>query len=122
MVYRILATLAFGLLVVGWTQRRTRRRHVPLVLGGIGLDLALVVMLEIGLGVIGKAFHDEWSVLQLLHIGSSSLAVLLYLPTLGLGFSLLRGKGGLRARTLHLRVATAALAARTMGFLCMWTV
>ncbi len=122
MVYSILATLAFALLVLGWTQRRRRRRHVPLVLGGIGIDLTVVVMLEVGRGVLGMAIHDEWSLLQILHIGLSSLAVLLYLPTLGLGITLLRGKGGVRVRTLHRRFATSALAARTAGFLFMWSV
>lgn len=117
-----LASLAFLLIVLGWTQRRRRARHVPLVLAGIGLDLALVVWLELSRSVVEKTMHDHFSVLRWVHIWSSTLAVVLYLPTLWYGFRLLRGAGGPDARKRHAVVATLALVARTVGFFCMWGV
>lgn len=117
-----LATVAFLLIVAGWTQRRRRSRHVPLVLAGIGLDLALVVWLELSRGVVEKTMHDDFSMLRWVHIWSSTLAVVLYLPTLWYGFRMLRGADDPAVRRRHALVATLALVARTIGFACMWGV
>ena len=117
-----LATLAFVLLALGWTQRRNRGRHVPLVLAGIALDLALVVWLELSRGVVEKTMHDHFSVLRWAHIWSSTLAVVAYLPTLWLGFRMLRSSGDAALRSRHAAVAVTALILRTIGFLCMWGV
>ncbi len=121
-MYKLLATLAFVLIVAGWTQRRVRKVHVPLVLAGIGLDLALVLILEFGRDVIGMTMDGSWTWMQWTHIGSSVLAVLFYLPLLWLGFSMLRGSAGPGAWTAHRRFAMAALVCRTLGFAFMWTV
>ncbi len=117
-----LATVAFLLIVAGWTQRRNRGRHVPLVLAGIGLDLALVVWLELSRGVVEKTMTDDFSMLRWVHIWSSTLAVVLYLPTLWFGFRMLRGAADAAVRKRHAVVATLALVARTIGFVCMWGV
>ena len=121
-MFKVLATLAWSLLALGWTQRARRRVHVPLVLGGIAVDLTIVALLEFNRGVVGMAFTGTWSLVEVAHIGFSSLAVLLYLPTLVLGFRLLRDLGNVGLRTAHRRVATAALVSRTVGFACMWFV
>jgi uncharacterized membrane protein YozB (DUF420 family) len=118
----ILASLAFLLIVVGWTQRRNRARHVPLVLSGIGLDLVLVVWLELSRGVVEKTMHDHFSMLRWVHIWSSTLAVVFYVPTLVYGFRLIKGTGGPETRKRHALVATIALVLRTIGFFCMWGV
>jgi uncharacterized membrane protein YozB (DUF420 family) len=117
-----LASLAFVLIVAGWAQRRNRARHVPLVLAGIGLDLALVVWLELSRGVVEKTMHDDFSMLRWVHIWSSTLAVVLYLPTLWFGFRMLRGAADPAVRKRHAVVATLALVTRTIGFVCMWGV
>ena len=121
-MYKLLATVAFLLIVAGWTQRRDRRRHVPLVAAGIALDLALVLILEFGRDVIGMAVGQPWNWMQWTHIGSSVLAVLLYLPVIGLGLSILSGAAGPAVWTAHRRLATSALALRTAGFAFMWTI
>jgi uncharacterized membrane protein YozB (DUF420 family) len=121
----LLATVAFILIVAGWTQRRRRERHVPLVLSGIGLDLALVVWLEVSRGVVeavaGAAQHAPYTPVRWVHIVSSTLAVVLYIPTLRYGFQLMKG-GDAAVRKRHAVVATLALVARTIGFVCMWGV
>lgn len=120
----LLATLAFVLLVAGWAQRRRRERHVPLVLAGIGIDLGLVVYLEVTRGVVekvaGAVSHQPYPGLRWLHIATSTLAVVLYIPTLWLGFRILRGATDPAVRKRHAAAALAALALRTAGFLCMW--
>jgi uncharacterized membrane protein YozB (DUF420 family) len=118
----VLATVAFVLLVAGWTQRRHRNRHVPLVLAGIGLDLVLVVWLELSRSVVEKTMHDHFSTIRWVHIASSTLAVVLYIPTLWLGFKMMRDSADPALRTRHLVVAMAALILRTVGFVCMWGV
>ena len=118
----LLATLAYALIVAGWTQRRRRARHVPLVLGGIGLDLALVAWLEASRHVVEKTMSDQFTPLRWAHIWSSTLAVLLYLPTLWLGFRMLRGAADAATKKRHAAFASAALVARTVGFACMWAV
>jgi uncharacterized membrane protein YozB (DUF420 family) len=121
-----LATLAFVLLALGWTQRRNRARHVPLVLSGIALDLALVVWLEISRGVVEKVAgaepHVPFPAVRWAHIASSTLAVVAYVPTLWLGFRMLRSPGDAALRRRHAAVAVTALILRTIGFLCMWGV
>ena len=117
-----LATLAFLLLVAGWTQRRSRARHVPLVLCGIALDLLLVVWLEVSRGVVEKTMHDHFSVLRWAHIWSSTAAVVAYLPTLWLGSRILRNSADPVLRRRHAAVAMTALILRAIGFVCMWGV
>jgi hypothetical protein len=117
-----LATLAFVLLVLGWTQRRVRSRHVPLVLSGIALDLALVVWLELDRGVVEKTMTEQFSVLRWVHIWTSTLAVVAYLPTLWLGFRLMKAPGDAALRRRHAAVAMTALILRAIGFACMWGV
>ena len=122
----LLATLAFGLIVAGWSQRRRRERHVPLVLAGIGLDLAIVVWLEISRGVVeevaGTVEHVPFPAIRWAHIASSTLAVVFYFPTLWFGFRMLRGATDPAVRKRHAVVATLALVLRTIGFVCMWGV
>jgi hypothetical protein len=122
----ILATLAFGLIALGWTQRRRRSRHVPLVLAGIGLDLALVVYLEATMQVVqrvaGTVEHLPYPTVRWAHIASSTLAVVLYLPTMWFGFRMLRGATDAATKKRHAVFATLALLSRTIGFLCMWAV
>lgn len=120
MLNDLLATLAFGLLVGAWTLRRRRSLHVPLALAGLALDLALVVYLEVSRSVVEKTMTEDFSALRWVHIWTSTLAVLLYLPTLWYGFRLLRGDESVRPR--HKRFAVAALLLRTVGFACMWGV
>ena len=121
-----LATLAFVLLVAGWTQRRRRERHVPLVLSGIALDLAMVVWLEISRGVVEKVAgaepHVPFPAVRWVHIASSTLAVVAYLPTLWLGFRMLKTPDDAGLRSRHAKVAMTALVLRTIGFICMWGV
>ena len=119
-MYTALATVGFVLLLAGWAQRRRRERHVPLVVAGIAVDLALVLILEFSRDVIGLTLSETWTPVELAHIGFSILATVLYLPTIVLGVLLLRGREGVRKA--HAAIATAALGCRAIGFVCMWFV
>lgn len=121
MLYRVLASIAWGLIVAGWTQRRSRRTHVPLALAGIGVDLALVLILEFQRDVIGLTFTKEFTGLQITHIASSAAAVVFYIPTVILGFKLMKDPGARGVRKAHHACAVLALFLRTIGFACMWS-
>ena len=76
------ATIAWLVLVIGYLQRRTRSRHVPLMLAGIFMDIGLVLYLELTKHAVETALEFKLSTLQQLHIASSSVALLLYFPLL----------------------------------------
>jgi uncharacterized membrane protein YozB (DUF420 family) len=122
----VLATVAFVLIVAGWTQRRRRSRHVPLVLAGIGLDFGMVVFLEATRHVVeevaGVDDHVPFPAVRWAHIATSTVAVALYVPTLVYGFRMVRGDASPVTRHRHTVVATLALVFRTVGFVCMWAV
>ncbi len=121
MLYKAIATVAFALLWAAWAQRRRRALHVRLAFAGIMIDVAMVLFLEFSRDVIGLTTQKDWSLVQWTHIGSSVLAVLLYLPVVWLGISLLRNAASSGARIAHRRLAVAALVFRTVGFCCMWS-
>ena len=122
LAHDLVATLGWVLLVAGWAARRNRRRHLLLVIPGMGIDLGLVLYLEVTRSVIERTVTETYSTVQQIHIATSSAAVLLYLPTIALGTTLALGRGGPATRVWHRRCAVPALVLRTVGFGFMWTV
>lgn len=116
-----IATIAWLLLAFGYFKRHDRKVHVPCMIGGIGLDLSLVVYLQFTRDAIQKALDFSMSYLQQIHIAASLMATLLYLPVLYLGFLLVTNRASSSTRFHHIRMATAALIARTIGFLFMFS-
>ncbi len=119
--YELIATLAFVLIFVGAGLCRRRWVHVPLVSLGIVIDLTMVVILEFQRDVIGQVIGETFHWMSLVHIGSSSLAVLAYLPTIWFGVAILRGGATKATWKRHKSVAIVALVLRTIGFAFMWT-
>lgn len=122
--YDAVATLGWVLLAAGWWFRRDRRRHLACVLPGMAADLGLVLWLEFSRNVIERTVDQEhhYGLLERIHIGTSTAAVVLYIPTIVLGILLIRGRSGPAVRTWHRRCAVPALVLRTVGFVFMWTV
>jgi hypothetical protein len=118
-VFMAAATVAYGSLVLGLIHRRNRSLHPKLMLLGMAIDLTIVLILEVQRDAIGTALSFSLAALQQAHIGCSSVALLLYFPTLYLGWMLWSAKGGPQHRKLHLRVAITAFVFRTLGFLLM---
>lgn len=114
-----IATSAWLLLVLGVLNCRNRRKHVPLVGLALALDLGLVLYLQLTRNAVQTAVGETLSVLERVHVGLSTLAVLLYIPTILLGIKLLRGDE--RVRYWHRRIALSALCCRTGGFFFMFS-
>ena len=116
-----IATFAFLCLWAGFFQRRRRTRHIVLVLTGMGVDAALVIYLEISRGAVETALSFELAALQQVHIALSTIALLLYVPTIWLGIILAKNRADTKQRRLHKTQAIAALTTRTLGFLFMFS-
>ncbi|MCE9636263.1 MAG: hypothetical protein K8T90_11225 [Planctomycetes bacterium] len=129
------ATVGWVLLVIGWWFRRNRRLHLGFVLPGMVVDLGLVIFLELTRSVIERTAGMDHSMtnaalpnlrtygtVESIHIATSTLAVVLYIPTIWLGSKLAWGTAGPGVRAWHKRCAIGALALRTIGFAFMWGV
>ncbi|HRK01946.1 MAG TPA: hypothetical protein PLH57_04720 [Oligoflexia bacterium] len=125
--HMIWATLAYVILLVGLSLRKKNRLlHGRLMGFAIFLDLALVLLLQIERNAIDTAVNLRLTPLQMCHVLSSTIATVLYFPTLYFGFKCLRQIGSPTAdrpmlRKKHLRFAVPAFIFRTIGFLFMFS-
>jgi hypothetical protein len=123
-VYPAIATLAFALLLVGFTQRKSAPRlHAGLMTTSMAVDLALLLVIEFSKSAIGTVLAGTLTLPQQIHVAASSLAVVLYVPVFILGATRLfrPSAANLAARTWHRRLGYAALAARAVGFAFMFS-
>jgi hypothetical protein len=111
-----IATTAWIALVLGYTRRKHKRQHIPLMLFGIFLDLALVLYLQWTRSAIQTALEFSLSIFEQMHIAFSTTALVLYFPTVYLGVRLLKGLSNDKIRKTHRIVASSALIFRTLGF------
>jgi len=115
------ASFAYFLLLAGMKVRRVNRLlHRRLMFSAMGIDLALVLLLEIQRNAVETVVALDLSPLQLGHVFTSTLAIALYLPALLLGRKLW-AKEDARVRLWHKRIGITAFALRTAGFLLMFS-
>lgn len=115
------ATFAWILLITGYLQRKNRTRHIPLMLTGIFLDIGLVLYLQFTRSAIQTAVSFTLTWIRQLHVISSTFAFVLYFPVLISGWKLASDAGSPNMRSRHIRLATAALVFRTIGFILMFS-
>ncbi len=116
-----MAACAWLILVLGYTQRKHRERHIPLMLTGIFMDIGLVLYLQLTRDALRTAFSFTLPALRQLHVTTSSVAFVLYFPVLVTGWRLGTGTAREPLRRLHIRLATLALCFRTLGFVLMFS-
>jgi hypothetical protein len=119
--YMAVATLAYALMTVGLLNRKNKQRHVRLMAIAITLDVLIVLILELQKDAVQTALDFSLAPLQQLHVGTSSIAVLLYIPVVYLGFKRFRGLGDLNTRLWHIRLGIGAFIFRTLGFILMFS-
>lgn len=120
-IYMYIAAAAWLLLLAALLCRKKRRVHVPLAVSGIMLDATLVAYLQYARSAVQTALSFSLTPLNQIHIGCSTIALLLYLPVLWLGILLLCcGRSG-RLRRWHIRFASSAFFFRTLGFIFMFS-
>ncbi len=118
-IYMGFASLSFSLLCIGIVFKQQRTMHVRLMNAGIFLDLGLVIFLEIQRSAINTATNFSLEPIQQIHILCSTLAVVLYFPTMILGWRIYLNKS--QRRSLHLRFGIAAFVFRAIGFFLMFS-
>ncbi len=116
-----IASLAYLLMCIGLHLRKKRAVHIFFMNCAIFLDIALVLTLEIQRDAIDTAFSFTLLPLQQAHIVMSSIATLLYIPVLYLGWRGYLKKLTSKQRSWHLRLGISAYFFRTMGFILMFT-
>jgi len=114
-----LASLAWLMVTGGVLLEMPGKSHRFWMLSGIGLDLLLVLVLQVQRGAVQTAASFSLGPLQQLHIAFSLGAVLLYGPVVWLGWKRYQGA---RARALnHRRAGWVAYIFRTIGFALMFS-
>jgi hypothetical protein len=118
-IFMAAATVAYGLLVLGLVFRFNRRLHPVLMLAGMIIDISIVLILEVQRNAIDTALSFSLGPMQQAHIGCSTIALLLYFPTIAMGWKLWKRGPQPGLRKWHIRVAVASFCFRTLGFLLM---
>lgn len=119
--YMGMASFAYFLMVHGMRQRKQNRwGHRKLMFSAMGIDLGLVLLLEIQRGAIETVAALELSPWQFGHVLASTLAVALYLPMIILGKKLWSQESA-NTRLWHKRIGITAFALRSVGFVLMFS-
>jgi hypothetical protein len=123
-LYPALASLSYGTLLCGFQFRARNKRIHALLMGlGMGLDLLLVLTLELTRHAIGTVLGGSLTGPEKIHVGTSTLAVILYFPIFVLGWRRLyypspENTGLIR---WHRNLGYAALFFRSLGFIFMFS-
>jgi len=115
------ATIAWLCLLIGFLAWKHRRTHLIFVLAGISIDIGLVLYLQVTRSAIQTALSFGLDPLQQVHIGVSTLALVLYFPALYYAIRLLRNQKGDEVFTAYKRVIIPAFVLRCFGFLFMFS-
>lgn len=119
--YMALASAAYFCMIAGLLQRKKNRfLHRKLMVAATGLDILLVLSLEIQRNAVKTAMEFSLNPLQQAHVVCSLIAVVLYGFVIFYGYTLWHA-GSVRARQLHKRLGIAAFVFRTLGFLLMFS-
>ncbi|MBT4760605.1 MAG: hypothetical protein HOO06_02805 [Bdellovibrionaceae bacterium] len=121
--YMGFATFTLLLLVIGLLYVKISKHiHANIMKIAIIGDLALVLVLELQRSAIETAAGFNLEPLQIMHIIFSTLAMLLYFPTLYYGQKLLKSKKrDPKVFSKHMIVARAAFLFRLLGFILMFS-
>ncbi|MGE0200144.1 MAG: hypothetical protein AB7P76_04165 [Candidatus Melainabacteria bacterium] len=95
----IVSTIIVLIIFYGLWKRKDVKAHVPAMLLAFGLDVALVLYIELNKGAIEQFATDVQSPtgheLLLFHISVSLITVVLYIILTVLGFKILKGERAL---------------------------
>ncbi len=115
------AALAYFLMVWGICARKGQRvLHRRLMFSAMGIDLSLVLLLELQRDAIGTVISLEMNTLPLLHVLFSALAVVCYVPMILMGRKLWAAEN-VKLRTWHRRIGWTTFLLRSLGFLLMFS-
>ena len=109
---KLLSALVCLILVMGVLNRRRKRVHIPLMLAAMGIDVAMVLYLEIRRGVVESIPNRPMTPLLAIHVTISVLVLILYGVQVVTGYRNAKG----RRSPWHPRIATLLLPLRFANF------
>jgi hypothetical protein len=115
------ATLAYFSMLCGLIFRKDRRAHSLFMGSAMVLDLGLVLLLQLTRNAVGTAAGGALNPMQLIHIGTSLIALLLYVPLTYLGMMARLQKSTASMRRNHRLLGMGTFLFRTVGFLSMFS-
>lgn len=119
--YMGVATFAYALMVTGLFFRKSDRfLHRKLMFSAMGIDLSLVLLLELQRSAVETVVALKLGPWQFAHVVASTLALLLYGPMIYLGKTLWE-KNNPRLRRLHRNLGILTFLLRTIGFTLMFS-
>lgn len=115
------ATFAYALMATGLFFRKSNRfLHRKLMFSAMGIDLSLVLLLELQRSAVETVVALKLGPWQFAHVLASTLALLLYGPMIYLGKTLWE-KNNPRLQQLHRGLGILTFLLRTVGFLLMFS-
>ena len=120
-LYMGIASCSYALMIAGLKFRKTREIHVPVMTVALATDISLVLILELSRHAINTSVSGSLSMVQHAHIISSTLAILLYIPLVALGYRLFQRRSSELSRSMHLRLGVLAFLFRSAGFILMFS-
>jgi hypothetical protein len=116
-----IASMAYTAMVLGIAFRKDRKLHGTLMGSAMMLDVGLVLFLQLTRDAVGTAMGPSLTPMQVLHVSTSLLAVLLYAPLVYLGLRSKKGNASAAERRNHRLIGMGAFLFRTAGFLSMFS-
>ncbi|MEB3287313.1 MAG: hypothetical protein VKJ04_07405 [Vampirovibrionales bacterium] len=117
-IYHVISTFILALIGIGLWKRRDMKIHVPAMLAAFGLDVMLVLIIEINRQAIetvaASVKTPDAHALLLFHVSVSLATVILYAVLTYLGFKVLKGNRGLLK--LHRNLAAVFLLCRLANY------
>lgn len=119
--FTICAVIAYILLACGLCVRKNRNLHAILMTAGVSLDFLIVISLQIAKHVMNTVSHQHLSSILVGHVLTSSIAIVLYIPSLLLGYQIFRHpETSVEFKPGYLKMIYTAFAFRTVGLILMF--
>jgi Kef-type K+ transport system membrane component KefB len=114
------STAAFCLMCLGLYYRHTQPLHQKLMASAMGLDIAVVLTLEVMRGAIETTLTESMTASQYIHISTSLIAVLIYIAQIIFGLKL-KKQPTPALRKMHRNFGITCFSFRLIGFLFMYS-
>ncbi|OFZ13223.1 MAG: hypothetical protein A2Z20_09200 [Bdellovibrionales bacterium RBG_16_40_8] len=119
--FMVMASLAYLLMIFGIVHRREKIIHVRLMSTAIGLDFALVLILELQRSAVETAISMSLGLPEKMHILFSLMAVLMYTPVIYFGRKRYYNQASALQKSYHMKFGIIAFSLRTLGYIFMFS-
>ncbi len=118
--YMGISTFAYFLLVAGVLSVKKTQTHMKFVVSAALLDLLVVLTLQIQRSAVQVVMQEALTLPQMIHIVTGALSIVLYLPTIYLGYQIYKMQA-FEHRGKHRLMGKITFLIRTISFLFMFS-